>query len=498
MNDVFRRLAIAALITAAAHASADGQTVTLRTAGPGPGPRILRGALAAPHLLVTPASGQSDLPKDTVYSTTVIIVGHDATVASTVHGDVIVVGGDLFLHPGAHIDGRAVAFGGAVYNSSLAMAGGNRLSYRDFTYDITAVPGGYALDYRWVRERTVDHFAFPLLGFGLPTYDRSSGLAMSWGPTITLDTGAIVFRPRGRYRSQLGRVDAWADLIAEPWRRFRFEARGGRGTFTNDAWIYGDMVNTASSFFLGEDTRNYFRADRGEFTAHYTFEGATASITPYLGGRQERDWSVRPGIDAEGGPWSLFGRRSRDDMLRPNPPVIARSITSVLGGATFAYESQGLRMDFDVDGEVGLATSGRPSFGQTTINGSVRFTTFGAQRYWLDAHAVLSGGTTPPQRFAYVGGTGTIPIMDLLEQGGDQLLFVDSRYEIPIDAFNLPFGGPPTVTLRWVVGGAGVESLPSLEQRIGVRLAVSLLRLQFIVDPFTSRSHFGVSLAVGR
>jgi hypothetical protein len=185
-------------------------------------------------------------------------------------------------------------------------------------------------------------------------------------------------------------------------------------------------------------------------------------------------------------------------MLRPNPPVIARSITSVLGGATFAYESQGLRMDFDVDGEVGLATSGRPSFGQTTINGSVRFTTFGAQRYWLDAHAVLSGGTTPPQRFAYVGGTGTIPIMDLLEQGGDQLLFVDSRYEIPIDAFNLPFGGPPTVTLRWVVGGAGVESLPSLEQRIGVRLAVSLLRLQFIVDPFTSRSHFGVSLAVGR
>src|SRR6185369_17647982 len=101
-----------------------------------------------------------------------IVIRRDDTVASTVHGDVIVVGGDLFLHPGARIDGRAIAYGGGVYNSSLGMAGREKISFRDFTYRITPVPGGYALDYEWIRERVTDKLSWPFLGFVPPLYDR--------------------------------------------------------------------------------------------------------------------------------------------------------------------------------------------------------------------------------------------------------------------------------------------------------------------------------------
>src|SRR6185295_2388942 len=148
----------------------------------------------------------------------------------------------------------------------------------------------------------------------------------------------------------------------------------------------------------GDDVRNYFRADRGELTAHYEFDGATSAFTPYLGGRYERGWSVRPNIDARGGPWSFFGRTDDEGMLRPNPQFPGRWIASVLGGGDVMWESQGVRLKLRVDEEVGFP-SGFDSFAQTTIDGALRFPTFGTQRYRLDAHMVFSGGTVPPQRW---------------------------------------------------------------------------------------------------
>jgi len=58
---------------------------------------------------------------------------------------VIVVGGDLYLRPRANVSGRAVAIGGAVYESTMSTVGGGVLPFRDFTYDFTEIPGGYAL-----------------------------------------------------------------------------------------------------------------------------------------------------------------------------------------------------------------------------------------------------------------------------------------------------------------------------------------------------------------
>src|SRR6185437_9745483 len=48
------------------------------------------------------------------------------------------------------------------------------------------------------------------------------------------------------------------------------------------------------------------------------------------------------------------------------------------------------------------------------------FPTFATQHFAFHAHGVLTAGdTAPPQRFAYLGGAGTLPTLDVLSLGGD-------------------------------------------------------------------------------
>src|SRR5688572_16122705 len=104
------------------------------------------------------------------------------------------------------------------------------------------------------------------------------------------------------------------------------------------------------------------------------------------------------------------------------------------------------------------------SFTQITSDLETRFLTFGEQEYAIDVHWVTTyGATPPPQRFVYFGGPGTMPFLDLLEQGGDELLLVDQRYSIPL--VNVRFGilGVPTIQLRHRLGSAGLGRLPTLE-----------------------------------
>jgi hypothetical protein len=148
----------------------DSSSVRVRDGGPAETGRFLRAALAVPHDAIVASDSAVYMQRGAVYARTVVILGGDAYVASTVHGDVIVVDGDLFLRPGASIDGRAIAIGGGVYNSTLATVGGGRLSYRDHTYQVVAEAGGsYALDYREYTASPGRGITFPFpAGFRLP------------------------------------------------------------------------------------------------------------------------------------------------------------------------------------------------------------------------------------------------------------------------------------------------------------------------------------------
>jgi hypothetical protein len=374
----------------------------------------------------------------------------------------------------------------------------------------------------------VDYHESPIslpLGVGLriPTYDRVNGLAVPWGPKLEMNDARVDVDALVTYRSNLGKWDPSLEGSLRPGdNEIRFYV--GRGTFTNDAWIRGDLTNSAAAFFAGSDSRNYYRGDRAMARFAHAIIGNGFIVTPYVGANLERDWSTGS-LAPTKSPWSVVGRKGNLKMRRPNPRVAIGSITSGLGGTTIEVVRGGLEGKLDAMVEQSIRTalkpdcSGVPVFGicaepqpadaftQFTLDGKVGFPTFGSQTFAFKGHAVVtsaSGNPAPAQRFSYLGGSATLATVDLLALGGDHLLFVQGDYTIPFDQIQLPFVGSPYIGLRYAAGSAGIGGIPTMIQNLGVGVGASLFRVDYSIDPAQNRSPFsrksafsvGVSLSL--
>ena len=499
-------LALAAGVLPVPLGAQDGATpptadvVRVRDVGPGTSGRILRGALAKPHVVLwgDPANHVA-LRRDTSYAVTVIVIGGSATVGSRVAGDVIVVGGDLFLHPGAQIDGRVVAIGGGIMNSTLAIVRGQRLEFRDNTFSVTRTGRDVALDYVDLGTTKYPIFTLPsIYGVRLPAYERVSGLSLPFGPLVSLDTGRYEFEPIITYRSDLGEIDPSLEARASAGRRLDIVLRGARATLTNDAWIHSNLINSLRVLVLGRDSRNYYRADRADLRATRRWETETMQVTPFVAALTERAWSVGPETLTVSAPYSITGRRSEQGMVRPNPPIRRGRISSGLVGARAHWEQHLVVIGISAQLEQPFQAPDEANFTQGTLDGDVSFPAFLNHTFEFHMHTVLTGGDgAPPQRFAYLGGSGTLPTLDLLEMGGDQLFYVDNRYIIPLP-LTLPLVGSPSVALRYAAGSAGVGSLPRFVQNIGVRGSLSVLHAEYMVDPKSHDTNFSIGVSLSR
>lgn len=465
--------------------------------------RLLAAALGRPHT-VRLANGRSvALPRDSSFGATVLVLGGTATVASRVDGDVIVVGGDLFLHPGGAITGRAVAIGGCVYDSSLATVGGERRCFREESYDVASDDdGGITLAYRAIGAEPRPLVALSsFYGFQIPAYDRVNGLSLAWGPTFAFGRLPVEIDPRATYRSHLGAVDPAVALRVGAGARYGALLSAARGTYTNDAWIRSDLVNSVGVLGFGTDTRNYYRADRVEGRLTRAFEPAPAAgVELFAGVLAEDARAVGPDSLAVRAPYSVFGRRDRrNGMLRFNPQGPAGRIASALLGTTAELE----RPDISATGaftlEVPFDAPGGGRFVQATFDAATTFQAFGTHSVHAGAHAVVTtGDPTPAQRYAYLGGSGTLPTEELLEFGGDELLYVDGLYMVPLERVRIPLLGSPGVGLRYAAGSAGIRELPRFVQNVGVRLTLGLARVDLLVNPATGDTNVGVGVAVLR
>ena len=491
-------------VTLSMPVTSGAQDVVVRTAGPGRGTEIVRGVVAGPHVLRA-GTDRLELPRDTTITSSLLVLGRPTYLASRVQGDVIVVGADLFLRPGVDIAGRAIAIGGTVALTTLGQVAGGVESLRDESYAVELRGDQYVLDYRSLRAETIDPL-FQLGGYSglrMPSYDRVNGLSLPAGVLLQFGNHALEIEPYATYRSRLGVVDGAVEFRTRQSARYRLEGRVARDTRSNERWIYRDLLNSAVTLFSGTDARNYFRADLGEARVVAHIERGLFTMEPYLGGRFER---VRP-ITAVGNVWSLFGRSDSLKMARPNPLVDRADIGSALGGVEL--RTLGLvtsRVDADL--EVGLNVDlddvntaiapGSTEFTQLTIDGTVQLPSFRTHTLRFDAHAVATAGTAPRARYAYLGGSGTLKTLDLLEMGGTHLFYLESRYLIPLDFVQLPFIGAPVVTLRDAFGAAGVGSLPNFQHEIGIGIGLSVLRLEYtqaVAGKSGSEIGFGVSLS---
>lgn len=489
------------VIASAAAASAQ-QQVTVGDVGPGASGRILRDALARPHRLIEPDTGWFTLKRGQHENASLIILERTAAIAGDVDGDVIVVGGDLFVRPGAHIGGRAVAIGGGVYPSTLALIAGGFESFRDNTFTLTRTPEGYRLDYASLAEQYAERpLLFPgVYGLRFPSYDRVNGASVVFGPALSFLGGRGTTDLLATYRSDLGKFDPAVRADLRLSRRMRAVISAERGTFSNDAWIWSDFVNSLSVLVFGADTRNYYRADRAEGTLRRRWEWTNTQIEPYVGGIAERAWSVGPGFGERRGPWSITGRTDSLGIFRPNPSIDDGQITSGLIGLDLRWESQQVRLRAENRAEVGRGPVNDQSFVQVTSDVGVSFLTFGEQEYALDVHRVStpSGGAPPRQRFVYLGGSGTLPFDKLLEQGGDELLLIDQRYSYPLQRVTLGVLGMPTLLLRHRMGSAGLARLPRFDQILGVGVMLTIARAELQFDPSRKKARFSAGFSFSR
>ena len=476
---------------------ADAQdTLRIRRAGPGRAGSLVRASAAAPHHLAAADTGRITIPRDTVIDQSLLVVGGDVAVGGRVRGDVVVIGGDLFMHPGGAIEGRATALGGCVYTSTLATIAGDIECDRDVDYETRRANGVLEVSYMEPREEGVPAVSIPFPGgLRIPTYTRVDGLGLQWGPRVRLLDGDIEIDPTVTYRSATGDVDPLVRFSAGGVSLWFLDVEAGRGTRTNDAWIRDDLLNSVIALAAGRDARNYHRSRYVLVRGGRDWERGGTLLSAWIGGQAERDRSTHARA-----PWSAFERRdSVEGMSRPNPAVAHGDLRSLLAGLGTTWERGGVTLEARLEGEFVLDAPQDAQFVQTTAHTTAAFTTFGTHRLTFEAHAVLTGGDPAvPQRFAYLGGSGTITTRDLLSMGGDQLLFLESRYEIPIERLRIPMSGPPVIMLRHAMGSAGIDSLPDLVQNVGVRLTVRPLRLDFAHDPASGESEFKIGVGFGR
>lgn len=489
---MLRRLAALLLVAGTPLAAQQPhERVYVRHAAPIPSGPVIADALAHPYV-TRYEKWNTRLFKDSVFATSVVVVGSDATVASTVHGDVLALEGNVFLRPGAHIDGRAIAVGGRVYDSRDAVVIGGKLSYPDVRIDADTTKDGIALDYvAPAGPELAGIITLPMLfGFRVPAYDRVDGLSAVWGPRFSLLGDHLRVDPTITYRSDLGMWDPEAGIEVPLGPDWLISGDAGRYTLSNDEWIEPGTENSLAALAIGHDYRNYWRADRFRGTITHTWAAASGQFSLGAGAETERDWSARAG-----GPWSITGSEATDGMLRPNPVIEHGRLSSVVGSAAASYQFGDVKLSGDAGVERPFDTPLGERFTQTTFDADISFPTFGTQHFAIHAHGVLTAGdTAPAQRFAYLGGAGTLPTLDVLSLGGDHLLYVLGVYTIPITKLRVKYLGPPTIVLRDAFGSAGVGGLPRFEQNLGARLGFSFFFVGYDFDPRTHRDavSFGI------
>ena len=355
----------------------------------------------------------------------------------------------------------------------------------------------------------VEYHESPLslpLGIGLriPSYDRVNGLSLPWGPQLATSDESLELNALVTYRSNLGQWDPSLEGYVRPGTANELRLFVGRGTFTNDAWIRSDLVNSLAVLFVGSDARNYYRSNLATLRFTRTLALSSVVLTPFIGGSFEDDWSTGS-IAPTKTPWSFFGRKGILKMRRLNPPVANGHINSIIGGTGIQISRGGFEAKLDATLEHALSTSLRgctfipadgscfvpPSyFNQTTVDSRVTFPTFGAQTFAFRGRALIASGgrIPPPQRFGYLGGSGTLATVNLLALGGDRLLYLQGDYTIPIEKIQLPLVGSPFLALRYAAGNAGIGKLPALIQNVGVGAGISIIRVDYSIDPAQNRS----------
>lgn len=392
-----------------------------------------------------------------------------------VTGDVHVVDGDLFLRPGARLEGDAVVLGGGYYASSRAEVAGEVVYRPNLLLDVLPRDGGWEIYH--VREERSAVELDGLAGFHVPTYRRVDGWTLGWGGSVRAVDLPAEPGLHGAVRLHTAGSRKWEGTVGasvHPTGSVRVSLEAERRTLTRDGWIRGDVLNTLSYLAGSGDYRNYYRGERATLRVGSTSdqglapavwlarEEASSLQARALGVLFDDDRDVRPNpVVDDGGTWSVgaeLGYRRRTGDRRLVARVSAELADSTVGG-DFSF----------LTGEARVGYRG-------PAPADHRVELFGITRWDLS-------GRPPRQRWSALGGTGTLPVLETLSRRGPRLFYLGATYVVPVPALRVPVLGGPRLFLRNSVGSAWNAGEPvDLEDNVTLGVRYLFLELGVAVD----------------
>lgn len=439
------------------------------------------------------------LPADFRAPGDLVIYDAEVRLEGAVEGSVAVFNGQLFIRPRSRIGGDIAIIGGDVYTSALATTG--RILYPDPRSQVALAEdsaGGRPGEVRLTPPRPRRFVTF--LPRPYPSYDRVNGLTASLGARFLLartDSGP--------------RVDAWVSYRQENpdhlgggarvdlpvgTQNLRVVGEASRATRTNDAWIIDDLSNSVTFGIRGNDYRDYYDADRASLLLTRPVGKPLIAGESWLSPRVGVQWERARSLQTQDVP-TLFEGENKD---RVNPPVLEGEIVSALAGADLRWQGRISGFTGGAHLEYAIPGASDAEFAQVIVNG--RYTTTAFRTHVVDVYfrgmVPVSGDSAPPQRFGILGGSGTLPTLEVGEFRGDHLAFIEAVYAVPIHWIELPYLGIPNIEALYATGAAWTGDMPEWVQNPGVGLAFTLARVRYYIDPATDKSRLSFSFSIPR
>lgn len=454
--------------------------------------RRLDRMLAADPLIIT---RDTMLAASDTIRRSVLVLDATLILEGVITGDLVLVDAGAFVRPESVVQGDLVNVGGGLYRSQLARIGGEILDLPLADYRVVRETDRLVIEASGESPLVLDEFS----GFHPPTYDRVNGLTVTVGAAYRLPRlGDLTPWVHGQvgWITERGEPTYGADLRLE-WAPMAVFGGFRKGWVTNDEWIRGDLMNSLNYLWDGDDFRDYHSAEQAWVGVSRAFGDEDKNLFGLLSVRGEIQDAESLYADE---PWHLLG-----DSVRPNPAIEPGRTSSVIG----RFEGEWLGLETALEGWVEYESAqdwldGEFTFDRVSLGGDFAMHALADHTLEIEFYGQLpvSGGPLPPQRWSFVGGSGTLQTLEDAEFYGDHVTYVESKYIIPFpERVALPIIGAPELQLVHAAGMAWFEGDDrDIHQEIGARLQFFAVYVRYMIAPGSDRDpkfNVGVSWPFG-
>ncbi len=394
--------------------------------------------------------GDAVIEEEDTLNANVVVKAGDLTVYGKVVGDVLVVGGNLYVKDNGYITGNAKVINGDVFKDEVARIDGYidktssaANSYRENEKKFTR--SSTRLNANWISETTnLDNFIF--------RYNRVEGLFLGTGSDKRYywdgRKSYSIFGSFGygfKAREWRGNLGLSRQFAFNDGQLIEIGLEGHKLTDSKDNWIIGVHENTAAAILIHEDFRDYYRRIGMGFNAGYALQ------QDYVTGQVRVEYLIDDYKSMENRTeWSIFGG---DKTFRLNPSIDEGQMRSILTSAGLSTVTKTMY------GPEGWSIFATAEFADKNFGGE-----FGFNQYVLDVRryqplgrydnlnvrlrAGTSEGSLPVQKIFEIGGLSTLHGFPFKSQAGNRMILVNAEYIV-----NGDFLGELEFWPSWLMSG---------------------------------------------